>query len=205
MQMGKKLVALTFEELNENSAAWESVHGSWAPEAGELPMGDEPEQAASILKYIEKKAKKAGVKLEDAVIVYKTKSGDVKVKQTKDITLGKGAGRGAFWGLLIGILFGGPLGGVLGGLGIGAIYGRLVDHGVDDKFIQDVGGALKPSTSALLILIREEDYDGAIAYLKTFDSKIYEADLGKCQAYSASRLFSCLAFRLANLETFIYA
>ncbi len=142
-------------------------------------MGDEPEQAASILKYIEKKAKKAGVKLEDAVIVYKTKSGDVKVKQTKDITLGKGAGRGAFWGLLIGILFGGPLGGVLGGLGIGAIYGRLVDHGVDDKFIQDVGGALKPSTSALLILIREEDYDGAIAYLKTFDSKIYEADLGE--------------------------
>ncbi|MFA9403813.1 MAG: DUF1269 domain-containing protein, partial [Anaerolineales bacterium] len=115
----------------------------------------------------------------DAVVVYKTKSGDVKIKQTKDITLGKGAGRGAFWGLLIGLLFGGPLGGVLWGLGIGAIYGRVVDHGVDDKFIQDVGDALKPSTSALLILIREEDYDDALAYLKTFDAKIYEAELGE--------------------------
>lgn len=177
--MSKKLVALTFEELNENRAAWESVHGSWAPETGELPIGDEPEQAGSILKYIEKKAKEAGVKLEDAVVVYKTKSGDVKIKQTKDITLGKGAGRGAFWGLLIGLLFGGPLGGVLWGLGIGAIYGRVVDHGVDDKFIQDVGDALKPSTSALLILIREEDYDDALAYLKTFDAKIYEAELGE--------------------------
>ncbi len=177
--MGKKLVALTFEELNENSAAWESVHGRWAPETGGLPIGDEPEQAASILKYIEKKAKEAGVELEDAVVVYKTKSGEVKIKQTKDITLGKGAGRGAFWGLLIGLLFGGPLGGVLWGLGIGAIYGRVVDHGVDDKFIQDVGGALKPSTSALLILIREEDYDDALAYLKTFDTKIYEAELGE--------------------------
>jgi uncharacterized membrane protein len=177
--MGKKLVALTFEELNESSAAWESVHGSWAPEAGELPMGDEPEQAASILKYIEKKAKEAGVELEDAVVVYKTKSGDVKIKQTKDITLGKGAGRGAFWGLLIGLLFGGPLGGVLGGLGIGAIYGRVVDHGVDDKFIKDVGDALKPSTSALLMLIPDEDYDDALAYLKTFDTKVYEAELGE--------------------------
>jgi uncharacterized membrane protein len=177
--MGKKLVALTFEELNENRAAWESVHGSWAPETGVLPMGDEPEQATSILKFIEKKAKEAGAKLEDAVVVYKTKSGDVKIKQTRDITLGKGAGRGAFWGLLIGLLFGGPLGGVLWGLGIGAIYGRVVDHGVDDKFIQDVADALKPSTSALLILIREEDYDDALAYLKTFDTKIYEAELGE--------------------------
>ncbi len=177
--MGKKLLALTFEELNENSAARESVHGSWARETGTLPIGDDPERAASILKDIEKKAKETGVELEDAVVVYKTKSGEVKIKQTKDITIGKGAGRGAFWGLLIGLLFGGPLGGVLGGLGIGAIYGRLVDHGVDDKFIQDVGGALKLSTSALLILIREEDYDDALAYLKTFDTKIYETELGE--------------------------
>lgn len=177
--MSKKLVMLKFEELNENRAAWESVHGSWAPETGPLPIGDEPEQAASILKFIEKKAKEAGVELEDAVVVYKVKSGDVKIKQTRDITSGKGAGRGAFWGLLIGLLFGGPLGGVLWGLGIGAIYGRVVDHGVDDKFIEDVGNALKPSTSALLILIREEDYDDAMAYLRTFDTKIYEAELGE--------------------------
>jgi len=174
--MSKRLVALTFEELDQASAAWEAVREGRAPH-GALIVGEEAERATAALKDIEEKAKKAGVKLEDAVVVYKTKDGEVKIKQARDVTVGKGAGRGAFWGLLVGLLFGGPIGGVLWGLGLGAIYGHVVDHGVDDKFIKDVGDALKPTTSALLMLIQEEDYDDAMAYLRTFDAKIYEAEL----------------------------
>ena len=174
--MSKRLVALTFEELDQASATWEAIREGRAPH-GALIVGGEAERATAALKDIEEKAKKAGVKLEDAVVVYKTKDGEVKIKQTRDVTAGKGAGRGAFWGLLVGLLFGGPIGGVLWGLGLGAIYGHVVDHGVDDKFIKDVGDALKPTTSALLMLIQEEDYDDAMAYLRTFDTKIYEAEL----------------------------
>lgn len=56
-----------------------------------------------------------------------------------------------------------------------AVYGKAVDHGIDNKFLRDAGRALRPAHSAILMLIQEQDYEGAMAYLKTFDTKIYES------------------------------
>ena len=47
----------------------------------------------------------------DAVILFKTPRGEVKIKQTEDLTAAKGARRGVFWGLLAGIILGGPIAG----------------------------------------------------------------------------------------------
>jgi len=177
--MGSKLVALVFQEEVHTLSTWAAVPPAREAGASEVVMDDSPDQAMANLKTIQEKANEAGVKLEDAVVVYRAKDGRVKIKQTKDMTAGKGAGRGAFWGLLVGLLLGGPVGGLLGGLGVGALYGKFVDHGIDDKFIRDVGNSLKPTKSAVLLLIPEENYPGAIAYLKTFDTEIYEAEIGE--------------------------
>jgi len=53
-------------------------------------------------------------------------------------------------------------------LSFGAIIGVKGDYGTLDEFIKRVGQALGPTSSAILVLIQETDYEGAIAYLQIF-------------------------------------
>jgi uncharacterized membrane protein len=167
-----RLVVLTFSEENETGTLT-NIQGK------PIEKNVQDTQAAGVWTTIEKAAKEADVKLDDAVIVYKTRDGRTELKQIMDITAGKGARRGTFWGLLIGLILGGPIGGALGGLALGAIYGGIKDKGIDDKFIESVGQAMRPRTSALFLLIKEQDYDQAIAYLRTFETEIFESELSE--------------------------
>ena len=172
-----KLIALVFDPKQAESVLVDSMTG--APGVLVLATQTPEDRALEMLKFLRKKAKEADVALEDAVVVYKTQEGDVKIKQTEEVTAGKGAKWGSFWGLLVGLLLGGPVVGILGGLGLGALYGRLTDHGISDQFIKDVGQALELNGSALMLMIKNEDYPRSIEYLKTFELDIYEADLSE--------------------------
>jgi len=165
-----RLVVLTFSE-GEDIGTLTNIQGT------PIEKDVKDTQAAGVWTTIEKAAKEADVTLDDAIIVYKTRDGRVELKQIMDMTAGKGARRGAFWGLLVGLLLGGPIGGALGGVALGAGYGGIKDKGVDDKFIENVGQAMKPRTSALFLLIKDKDYEQAIAYLKTFDAEIIEGEV----------------------------
>ena len=170
-----KLVALIFQEaarVGFYQADQERGQGA----ALTIP---EPYLALAALDEIEQKAKEAGVEIKDAVIAFKTDEGRIKIRQTKDMTAGKGARRGGFWGLVVGLILGGPLFGVLAGLGLGAIAGRRIDHGLDDEFISQVSKSLNPRTSALLVLIDEERAEEAIAYLESFNAEMHVADISK--------------------------
>jgi len=166
-----RLVILAFPE---EDAAKVHLGGDIPPM--ELNVSVKDSRAGSAWKTIEKAAKGADVELKDAALIYKTKDGRFQIKQTMDVTSGKGARRGGFWGFLIGLLLGGPIGGALGGAVIGAIYGKVVDKGINDKFLKDVGQAMKPMSSAIFLVIKEEDYEKSIAYLKSFDTKIFESE-----------------------------
>ena len=175
MSETNKLVALIFQE-----AARTGVYDQRAEQGQGVAIAiAEPYLAQAALDEIEKKAKGAGVEIKDAVIAFKTGEGRIKIRQTKDMTTGKGARRGGFWGLVVGLVLGGPVLGVLAGLGLGAIAGRRIDHGLDDEFISKVSKSLKPRTSALLVLIDEEHAEGAIAYLKSFNAEMHVADISK--------------------------
>jgi len=167
-----KLIALIFTEP-ELPNDIEYLEAAPAPAVIE----PKPMTALSNLKTIEEAAKKGGVEIEDAVVVFRHPEGDVRIDQTRDLTARKGAKRGAFWGLLVGLLLGGPVGGILWGLGIGAIYGRVVDHGIPDQFFKEVGSALRRNRSAVLLLIDDKDYERSIAYLRSFDAEIYEGNV----------------------------
>lgn len=170
-----KLVALIFQEAGQVGVYEQrAVQGQ-----GVAVSIVEPHLAMAALDEIEKKAKAAGVEIKDAVIAFKTGEGRIKIRQTKDMTTGKGARRGGFWGLLVGLVLGGPLLGALAGLGLGAIAGRRIDHGLDDDFISQVSRSLKPSTSALLVLIDQEHAAKAIAYLESFDVEMHVADISQ--------------------------
>lgn len=112
------------------------------------------------------------IDIEDAAIVVKTRKGKIKVRETTDITASKGAAVGSWWGLLIGVLLGGPLGGVLWGAGVGALYGKMVDLGVDEKFMKEVGATLAPGHSAIFFLIRSVNPEAVLNELARFDGRV---------------------------------
>ena len=74
-----------------------------------------------------------------------------KTRQVDDMT-GPMAMTGAFWGFLFGIIFFFPLIGAAVGAGIGALSGSLGHVGIDDKFIDQVKGAVTEGTSALFLM-----------------------------------------------------
>jgi uncharacterized membrane protein len=98
-----------------------------------------------------KQAKKSGdIYYEDAAVIRQDAKGKVHIKETGDMSSGKGAGIGALIGGVIGLVAG-PEGVVLGA-GAGAAVGGLAAHhdaGFSKESLKEIGGSLLPGTSAL--------------------------------------------------------
>lgn len=94
--------------------------------------------------------------LHDAVFVHRDADGRARVKETTDITTGRGALGGGMWGLLLGTLLGGPIGGLIGGAataGGGALLAKLVDTGIKDDEIDKLRATVPPGSTALALLV----------------------------------------------------
>ena len=100
------------------------------------------------------------LRLKDAVIVEKHDNGDVKVTETIDPTPGRSALNGAMWTGLLGLFVGGPVGWIAGigiGAGAGAVSAKLIDLGIPDEWVDWFKQAVKPGTSAVIILAEQVD------------------------------------------------
>lgn len=118
---------------------------------------DSEDKAAEVLAEIatlkQENVQKALVNIEDAAVAVKDVDGKVKIRQTlESIIKGGRIMSGGFWGLLIGFLFGGPLLGALLGIGINALFGRKLDIGIDNSFIEKLSDELEAGHSALFLL-----------------------------------------------------
>lgn len=98
-----------------------------------------------------KQAKKQGdFYFDDAAVVRQDPKGKVHIKETGDMSTGKGAGIGALIGGVVGLL-GGPAGVALGasaGAAIGGISAHT-DGGFSHDSLKTLGNALLPGTSAI--------------------------------------------------------
>ena len=134
---------------------------------------DEAEQVHEALV----KGKKEGlVTIEDAAVVVKDAEGKVHVKNQVSRTTWAATGVGGALGLLIGSIFF-PIGGLVLGLAGGAIVGRLMDLGVDGKFVKDVGEQIKPGTSALFVLVKGENPAAEVAILRPYKGHVLQTTL----------------------------
>jgi uncharacterized membrane protein len=119
-----------------------------------------------------KEAKKRGeFYYEAAAIIKKDADGDVHYHETGDMSTAKGAGIGALIGGVIGIL-GGPVGIALGA-GAGAAIGGVAAHGdagFRDSSLEQIGTALKPGSSAVMVITSEK-------FLKVFRKEVSDEQL----------------------------
>lgn len=160
---------------------------------------DTPHEADRVLTELARLKRAYLIDLEDAVVAIRDPDGSVRIKQSINL-VGLGATQGglsgALWGSLVGLLFLNPLigfavGGALGA-GTGALTGSMVDYGIDDDMIREIGNTLKPDTSALFLLIRKVQPEKVLAELSGFKGRVIRSSLSPDQE---NRLQAALAKR----------
>ncbi len=114
--------------------------------------------------------------LEDAVVAVKKADGKVKLHQATSLPTA-GAMGGGFWGLLIGTIFLNPLLGAAVGAAAGATAGALSDVGINDNFMKELGGTLKPGSSALFVLVRKATPDKVLDAVKGMGGTVLKTSL----------------------------
>lgn len=116
------------------------------------------EAADQVLEKVNEAKKEEHFQFWDAAVIRKDEKGRYHYSETKDRSAPAGMGIGAVIGGLVG-LPGGPAGVVIGS-GLGAAIGGFVantDSGIKDERLEDIGHALQPTNSALL-LVSDRDY-----------------------------------------------
>ncbi len=111
------------------------------------------------------------INLEDAVLVIRNEDGKVRIKRTQTMTAA-GALSGGLWGILVGVIFSNPVLGLVLGALVGATSGALTDN-----FIRKVGNTILPSTSAMIVLVRESTPDQVLTDLSRFEGKVLRTSL----------------------------
>lgn len=91
------------------------------------------------------------IKLTDAVVVTRDTQGKVTLHQAIAAVRGSAAA-GSVIGLIVGLCFLQPWVGSVAGAGLGAIVGGLLELGIDDKFMKELGETIHPGTAALFLL-----------------------------------------------------
>ena len=132
---------------------------------------DKPSRASELLLALVNLSGEGKLQMHDAVIVAKDDAGKTQVVETVDVTPAKGALSGTWWGMLAGLLIGGPvfLGAAIGGAAAGALYGKLVDKGLQDQWVKDMAEWISPGTSALLLLVDHGFHPDLLTELGRFE------------------------------------
>lgn len=132
---------------------------------------DKPKRAEQVLLALLHLQQEGKVRMHDAVIVTKDSEGKHRIVETVDVTPAKGALAGGWWGALAGLIIGGPLAlaGIVGGAAAGALYGKLVDRGLEDEWVRGMAEWIDPGTSALLLLVDEGFDPEVVNELKRFE------------------------------------
>ena len=141
---------------------------------------DNMDDAEKVVDNLKAQQKQNAMDLEDTAYVVKDEKNHVTVKNAMDKTVKHGAASGGMLGLFLSFLFFGPLG-PIGAALIGAVtggaIGKLVDAGIDKRFIEDVGNELQPGTSAVFFIIRTNDAAATLATLRQYSGTVLQTTL----------------------------
>ena len=133
--------------------------------------------AQATLKELQKLVDEGKILIEDAVVASASPGGNLDLTQAYSKT-GKTAAKGGGIGFIAGLLLGGPIGGLVVGATAGAIAGHMKKQGIDDHFVKETIGGLKPNSSALFLLAAWQGTDDELhQVLKPIQAKIWSTTL----------------------------
>ena len=132
--------------------------------------------AHEVAAQLQELQKEKSIALDDIVIAVRKDNGKIKLKQSVS-TAGAGAAGGALWGGLIGLIFLAPLLGMAVGAAAGGATGALVDYGVDDKFMKELGSKLEPGGAALFVLVRSSTPDKVLPRISQYGGEVLHSSL----------------------------
>jgi uncharacterized membrane protein len=124
-------------------------------------------EALSVVRQLEKEK---SIKLKDAVAVYKDEYGQVKLRQTKDMGVGKGMLKVGTAGLLVGLILGGPIAWTMVGAVTGGVAGAF-DTRIKNDLMKELGEEMRIDQSALCVLIEDADWHTVQSRMKTYSSR----------------------------------
>ena len=130
---------------------------------------DDEREAERILDTLKKMNRKDIVDLKSAAVIVRSRSGKVRIRETKDFDAKQGAMAGALAGGVLGLLKKHVARGALIGAAGGAVAGKVIDLGLKDSFLKEVGESLKPGSSAVVALVDFERVDRAMKELDRFE------------------------------------
>ncbi|GAB1421876.1 DUF1269 domain-containing protein [Anaerolineales bacterium] len=137
--------------------------------------------AHNSLEYLKQIQHQHQLKIEDVAIIERDSDGQLKIQELQDIGGIKGAGIGSISGAVVGMIAG-PLGMVFGAVA-GAITGGLTAHffdaGIPDDDLHLAAEALANNTSALIILLPEENTLQLLEAFSLKGVKVVEMTLNK--------------------------
>ena len=116
------------------------------------------------------------ISLEDACYIVKDQQGKVSLHQMVS-TAGAGAAGGAFWGFLIGLLFFVPIAGLALGAGLGGLDGQVRRLRHRRQVRKVVDQEMKPSSSAIFMMIRQATTDKAVPELAKHGGTVLRTSL----------------------------
>ena len=137
---------------------------------------DNAEEAGKVRESLHSLEKQGLLSLDDSAVVVKDAEGKIHVKNETDRGVIVGAVGGGMLGLLIASIFF-PFAGLIGGALVGAVVGKMADLGVDQKFVHEIGTALKPDSSAIFVMVRESNPAAVVAALKPYQGQVYQTSL----------------------------
>ena len=137
---------------------------------------DNMDEAEKVHEALVEGKKQGVVQINDAAVFVKDAEGKVHVKNQVSRGTWMSTGVGGALGLLLGSVFF-PIGGLVLGLAGGALVGRMMDLGVDGKFVKDVKDSLTPNTSALFVIVRDADPTAALALLRNYKGRVLQTTL----------------------------
>jgi uncharacterized membrane protein len=150
-----------------------------APDVLAIDFDDELKAREALLAATRLK-KRQSVEMTDAAIVTRTKTGRMRILQTRDTSPAQGAVAGSWWGGLAGLVLGGiagwAIGIVLGALG-GGLWAKLRDLGINDSWMREVSANLAPGHAAAFFQLPHVYAIHLIRELRRFDGRLLHNSL----------------------------
>ena len=132
---------------------------------------DSPLRAQEALLAALRLEERGALELHDAIFLTRTTSGSVEIVETSDPQPVAMAVPTSLLGALIGTLLAGPIGLLVGGVlagGGGALAAKLIDTGIPDRVVEELGALTQPGQTSLALLVSDVAGPAALEELRRF-------------------------------------